>query len=345
MSITESYEPLRIWIELGRYLKSDQGQQTMQEWAHRAHTQNNWFTVDNSLSALKAIVDEYLSEDALQSWLSQYPKPAEFVARKVGLVMAGNIPAVGFHDLLCVLVSGHQAVVKLSSQDFVLIKELIKLISDIKPDLGQQIELSERMNHVDALIATGSDNSARYFEYYFANKPHIIRKNRSSVGVLRGDESPGELLSLGRDVLTYFGLGCRSISKIFVPQGYTFDGFYEAIEPLGDVFLNHKFKNNYDYNKSIYLVNRMPFLDNGFLLLKEDPALVSPISVLFFEYYTDLPDLQQKINNLADKTQCVASQGAWYTHSVPFGQTQCPRLSDYADGVDTMAFLMRLGTR
>lgn len=343
MSTSNQTDQLSLWIALGSYLRSTEGQQTIENWAQQAHTQNNWFTVSNCRSALNAIAEHYLDAEALAAWLHKYPRSGSFRPKKVGLIMAGNIPAVGFHDLLCVLISGHRAVVKLSSQDFVLIKEFIKLISDIKPDLGEQIELSERMNHVEALIATGSDNTARYFEYYFSQKPHIIRRNRTSVGVLDGAESAEDFVALGHDVLTYYGLGCRSISKIFVPEGYEVSAFYESIESLGDVILNHKYKNNYDYNKSIYLVNRQIFFDNGFLILKPDDALVSPISVLFYEHYTDASDLAQKLEAIVDKTQCVASRQARYPGSVAFGQTQHPRLDDYADGVDTMQFLMNLG--
>ena len=283
----------------------------------------------------------------LTAWLNAYPIQVEMGVNRtpatVGVVMAGNIPAVGFHDLLCVLLSGHRLLAKLSSQDFVLIHYLIQKLVEINPAFGQLIEEAERLNAADAYIATGSTNTARYFEYYFAKKPHIIRKNRTSVGILMGEEGEDEFEKLSHDISDYYGLGCRNVSTILVPEGYDFIPLLRTLEPNVNTYLNnHKYKNNYDYNKSIYLINGVPHLDNGYLLLTENANLVSPISVLYYQTYQTQADAQAWITQHADQIQVVASAQGWYSGSVPFGHTQRPGLMDYADGVDTMAFLTQL---
>jgi hypothetical protein len=243
--------------------------------------------------------------------------------------MAGNIPLVGFHDLLCVLISGHRLSAKLSSQDSVLMRYVVEKLVAIEPRFKDYISFVERMNDADAVIATGSDNTARYFEYYFRNIPHIIRKNRSSCAILRGTETNEQLIALGKDVFSYFGLGCRNVSKLFVPKDYDFKRLLDLWQPYHDVFNHHKYVNNYDYNKSILLVNRTPHLDNGFVLITENKALVSPISVVYYEVGEPDPS--------SDKIQCVVS-----AEHVPFGKTQEPELTDYADRVDTLKFLTAL---
>jgi hypothetical protein len=249
---------------------------------------------ENTRSAIEAIANHFLDETAIRHWIGNYQIPNENpTPKRVGLIMAGNIPAVGFHDLFCVLISGNISVVKLSSQDTALMRGLISKLLEFAPELP--IEFAEQMKNVDALIATGSDNTARYFEYYFRNKPHIIRKNRSSLGIIKGDETTEDFLALGQDITSYFGLGCRNVSKLYVPKGYEFISFYDAIEPLGDIFLNHKYKNNYDYNKSIYLINGVKHFDNGFLVATPSENLVSPISVIFYEEYENEQDLTAKL--------------------------------------------------
>jgi hypothetical protein len=256
--------------------------------------------------------------------------------------MAGNIPAVGFHDLLCVVLSGNIALLKLSSSDNASMLFLINKLYEFDPELKNIIIIAQRLNDADALIATGSDNTAKHFEYYFATKPRIIRRNRTSVAVLNGNESRAELANLGNDIFQYFGLGCRNVSKFYVPVAYTFDKFYESIEYWSTIQLHHKYNNNYDYNKSIYLVNRIPHLDNGFLLLKEDDALVSPISVCFYETYESDSHLAQLLSENAEKIQCTVSSDARFLNSFRFGEAQVPKLEDFADGIDTMEFLMNL---
>jgi hypothetical protein len=242
--------------------------------------------------------------------------------------------------MMTIVLSGHACVAKISSQDSALMLALIEKLLKINPNL--EIRVADKMNEVDALIATGSDNSAKYFEYYFRNKPHIIRQNRTSIAILDGNETEEDFLSLGKDITDYFGLGCRNVSKIYVPLGYDFTKFYDSIEPLGDIFYHNKYKNNYDYNKSIYLVNGIHHYDNGFMILTKNEALVSPISVIFYEEYQNVKELEQVISENKNKIQCVVSKNAWFEKSFNFGDAQKPKLWDYADGVDTMAFLLGL---
>ncbi|GAB3556920.1 acyl-CoA reductase [Spirosoma fluminis] len=336
-------ERLQTFAALGDFLRSADAQSELTDLAHRAHLKNNWFTPDNVLKALEAIADEFLTVDHLTAWAGHYPAEPISAPRTVGVVMAGNIPAVGFHDLLCVLLSGHKLMAKLSSQDFVLIHYLIQKLKEINPAIGDYMEEAERLNAADAYIATGSNNTARYFEYYFSKKPHIIRKNRTSVGLLMGAESDEEFLKLGHDLSDYYGLGCRNVSTLLVPEDYDFIPLLQALEPQAQTFLNnHKYQNNYDYNKSIYLINAVPHLDNGYLLLTEQPGLVSPISVVYYQTYRTQADATAWLTERTDQIQVVASAKAWYPGSVAFGQTQSPGLMDYPDGVDTMAFLSQL---
>lgn len=320
-------ERIDAFAELGTVLHSiEEGDKN--NLYQQAANNNAWFTPKQSELALKGIL-KFLVKDKLEEWLRRYDLTLQS-SRKVGVVMAGNIPLVGFHDLLCVLISGHKLAVKLSSQDTVLMRYVIDKLIAIEPRFNEQIELAERMNDAEAVIATGSDNTARYFEYYFRHIPHIIRKNRSSCAVLRGNETDEQLMALGRDVFSYYGLGCRNVSKLFVPEKFDFIRLLGLWEAYHDVFDHHKYANNYDYNKSILLINGTPHLDNGFVLITENTALVSPISVLY--YQTGEPDLT------SDKIQCVVSADG----DVPFGKSQEPGLADYADRVDTLKFLTAL---
>ncbi|GAB3901950.1 acyl-CoA reductase [Larkinella knui] len=333
---------IATFVELGHFLKDPQNTPELQEIIEKAYYSNHWFTPENCSKSLQAIADEYLNEEKLWAWIKGYTVVTEG-PKNVGVVMAGNIPAVGFHDLLCVLLSGHRILAKVSTPDFVLINYLIQKIVEINPDFAERILISERLNQADAFIATGSSNSARYFEYYFSKKPHIIRRNRSSVAILTGRETADDLNALGHDVLDYFGLGCRNVSTLFVPEHYDFIPLLKLLDPLAFQFTSHhKYNNNYDYNKSIYLINGVPHFDNGFLLLTENDGLVSPISTLYFQQYADLRALEEKLTPLADKLQCIASKDGFFPGSIPLGTTQRPGLNDYADGIDTMAFLLTL---
>lgn len=329
------------FVALGKFLGDPSSAEILEEWAFRAHLKNNWFTPVNVLSSLKAIGEKYLEYDALIK--ISHPLPEVHTPKKVGVVMAGNIPAVGFHDALCVLLSGHILLAKTSSDDAILIRFLLNKLLEIEERFQEYIHFVERLNEADAYIATGSDNTARYFEYYFSKKPNIIRKNRVSVAVLHGNETSEELHALGNDILQFYGLGCRNVAKLFVPRGYDFTKFYESIESYQSYCTtHHKYFNNYEYNKSILLVNGNQHLDNGFLMVRESEGLVSPLSVLFYEYYDDLTTVREHLVG-NDKIQCIVGDTStieWIT--VPFGKAQSPAIDDYADGVNTMDFLASL---
>lgn len=332
-------ERIQAFASLGTELKALKPAE-IQELTARAGSANPWFDAQNVTNALNGIT-YLLDKQNLQDWLFVYNMD-KISSKKIGVVMAGNIPMVGFHDFLSVLISGHTLYAKLSSEDTFLMKMLAQRLIQIEPRFATSIYFVEILKEADAVIATGSDNTARYFEYYFAKKPHIIRKNRTSLGILTGKETPAELKALGRDIFQYFGLGCRNVSKVLVPTGYTFDQFFQAIEFFQYIPAHHKYHNNYDYNKSILLVNRTPHFDNGFVLVTESEQMVSPISVLFYQQYADRNDLKAHITANQDKIQCVVSAESWFEHSLDFGQAQCPAVWDYADGVDTIAFLANL---
>lgn len=327
---------IKAWATIGSILNN----LTPEEESYmleRAQAENPWFTKDNVKQAIQGVI-RYLDETKLRQWTKDLP---EIVAnpRKIGVVMAGNIPLVGFHDVLTVLISGHILMAKLSSKDIFLIKYIVGLLHEIEPRFQDYTVYAERLNDADAIIATGSDNSAKYFDYYFAHIPHIIRKNRSSCAVLNGKETQQELEALGKDIFLYFGLGCRNVSKLYVPANYNFSQLLDTLSIYSDLLNHHKYINNYDYNKSIYLVNREPHYDTGFALLRQTAALVSPISVIYYEEYTDQLMLDQMIATNREKIQCIVSQNGWYADSYPFGKAQEPELWDYADGINTLAFI------
>ncbi|MCK0131339.1 acyl-CoA reductase [Flavobacteriaceae bacterium F08102] len=305
----------------------------------RAHEFNGWFTEDHVLYCFENWANQ-LTKGHLENWTSGYFLETKN-PKKVAIIMAGNIPLVGFHDFISVLMAGHHALVKLSSNDKHLLPLLAKYLGYVEPSLRDKITFVEgQLPDFDAAIATGSNNTARYFDYYFKKYPHIIRKNRNSVAVLTGQETHEELTALGEDIFRYFGLGCRSVSKIFVPRNYDFDLLFKAVYAYKDVLNYKKYEHNYDYNKAVYLMSNFKLLENGFLMLKEDESYSSPISSLFYEYYDDLDQLTKKLAIDAEKIQCVVSNVL--DEAVPFGQTQVPSLNDYADGVDTLAFLSSL---
>ncbi|MDP9047194.1 MAG: acyl-CoA reductase, partial [Bacteroidota bacterium] len=299
---------------------------------------NAWFTPESVLKAVKA-TGEMLNRDDLTMWLARYDINYDRQPKKVGLILAGNIPLVGFHDVLCVLITGNHALIKASSQDARLIKHVLEMLVGIEPEFKNRYSFVERLEDFGAIIATGSNNSSRYFEYYFGKVPHIIRKNRNSVAVVTGNETEEQLHELGHDIFDYYGLGCRNVSKVFVPNGYIFNFFFESIEVYQPIINHHKYNNNYDYNKSIYLVNRDKHFDNGFLLLKKDERLASPLAVLFYEYYDDLHSVQTLLNQQSENIQCIVSDMSLQVKPqvVGFGMSQQPASWDYADGVDTMA--------
>ena len=305
-----------------------------------SQSHNGWFTPEQVKFSVQSWA-KALTEDNLNQWLSNYDF-SKNEPKKVGLVLAGNIPLVGFHDFLSVLISGHDVLVKTSSNDQHLLKFLAKYLISIQPELNSKITFVEgKLEGFDAVIATGSNNTARYFEYYFKDKPSIIRKNRNSVAVLDGTETFEDLVGLGEDIFRYFGLGCRNVSKLFVPKGYNFDNFFKAMYEYRDVIQYEKYANNYDYNKAVFLMSNFQLLDNEFLTIKEDVSYASPISSVFYEFYENLEEIATRLNADAEQIQCVVSKNL-IPNSVAFGQTQQPKLWDYADNVDTLAFLNNL---
>ena len=305
-----------------------------------SQSHNGWFTPEQVKFSVQSWA-KALTEDNLNQWLSNYDF-SKNEPKKVGLVLAGNIPLVGFHDFLSVLISGHDVLVKTSSNDQHLLKFLAKYLISIQPELNSKITFVEgKLEGFDAVIATGSNNTARYYEYYFKDKPSIIRKNRNSVAVLDGTETFEDLVGLGEDIFRYFGLGCRNVSKLFVPKGYNFDNFFKAMYEYRDVIQYEKYANNYDYNKAVFLMSNFQLLDNEFLTIKEDVSYASPISSVFYEFYENLEEIATRLNADAEQIQCVVSKNL-IPNSVAFGQTQQPKLWDYADNVDTLAFLNNL---
>lgn len=313
------------------------------EFVHLIENQqsfNGWFTPEQVYFAVQSWA-EALTEENIDRWLSHYEFTID-TPKTVGLILAGNIPLVGFHDFLSVLISGHHAKVKVSSNDDKLLPFLAKYLITVDPELESAITFTDgKLEQFDAVIATGSNNTARYFEYYFKDKPSIIRKNRNSVAVLTGDETPEQLEALGEDIFRYFGLGCRNVSKLFVPTGYNFDSFFKAMYTYKDIIQYEKYAHNYDYNKAVYLMSLFKILDNGFMTLKQDASYASPISSVFYDFYDHKATLEAQLKNDSELLQCIVSNG-FIADSVPFGKTQKPELWDYADGVDTLAFLSRL---
>lgn len=339
-------ERIELLAELGDYLQQEPDQ-ALESVIRRTYAENRWFTETNVRAALKAIAGAFLDRDKLTSWLEHYsigdtPNPRH----AIGLVMAGNIPLVGFHDWLCIFAAGERAVVKLSNKDKHLFPFLIHKMGDWAYPSRAYTELlaeEEKLRNFDAVIATGSNNTARYFEQYFRKYPHIIRRNRNGVAVLTGKETAPELFALGSDIFTYFGLGCRNVSKLYVPRGYDFNLLLETLHEYNDLIHHDKYKNNFDYNMTLFILNNLPYYNNGCLLLREDRSLQSRIASLHFEHYTDSRHLTALLEEQRDEIQCVVGNmtlPGWTF--LPFGATQEPGLTDYPDGVDIMTFITSL---
>ena len=309
------------------------------------HYNNGWFTEENVLKAISSISNS-LSADNIRKWINQYLTDLllnNTSNKKVAVIMAGNIPMVGFHDMLSVLISGHYFIGKVSSKDDKLLPLIAEILCTIEPEFKPFIQFTNnQLKDFDAVIATGSNNSATYFNYYFSRYPHVIRKNRNSIAVLTGNETKEELSLLGNDIFRYFGLGCRNVSKLYVPKNYSFNSFYESIEHYSYLLEHNKYANNHAYYMSILLLNKTPFLDNNFLIVKEDISMHSPVANIYYEYYINEEHLNQRISQTADGIQCILSSNQNIPHSLTFGCSQEPMLWDYADGVDTMQFLIKL---
>lgn len=322
-----------LLVRLGEYCLSEAP--AWEAAKRRAHAQNGWFIPEFIDEAVKQIATQYLQREKLEAWARSYALPEEPVAPKtVGLIMAGNIPLVGFHDLLTIFVSGHRQLIKPSSRDEVLVRHLVDQLIEIDGRVADSIAFADRLNGCDAYIATGSNNSARYFDYYFGRYPSLIRRNRTSVAILTGGESLEELGALADDVNLYFGLGCRNVTQIAVPEGYDFQPLLETFKKYDFLADLAKYKHNYDYRLTLLILNKKYYMTNGSILLTEDASPFSPISVLHYVYYkageAPLPEA-------SDEIQCIVGRGF-----VPFGRAQQPGLADYADGVDTMSFLKGL---
>jgi hypothetical protein len=331
-----------LFIKLGKIIKEHIDSPENEEIFVRAKVKNPWFTLDNIKYALSSISDNYLNEKQIRNLIELEGITDSAAAKKIGLIAAGNIPLVCFQDVIHILLSGNKVCLKASSLDEVLPLWIFNLAREIDPEILEYWEFSEKLNTVDAYIATGSANSSRYFEYYFSKKPNIIRHNRSSVAILNGKETAAEIRELASEIFQYFGLGCRNISSIWVPENYDFRFFYDTIEYWNTIQMHTKYRNNYDYIKSIYLVNREEHLDNGFLLLKEDEALSSPISVLFYHKYRQISEIEDWLKKNESHLQTISSNCYQHSLSRPIGQAQVPLLEDYADGVNTMKFLLAL---
>lgn len=301
------------------------------------YTSNPWFTPDNVRLAVSSIAD-VLTTEKLHRWLSAYPDMAEqHEPHVVGVVMAGNIPMAGFHDFLCVLVTGNRIQARLSTKDELLMRTIASTLTDIEPAFKPFIGLTtDRLKGFDMVIATGSDNTSRYFEYYFREKPSIIRRNRNSMAILDGTETAAELGLLGDDIFSYFGLGCRNVSNIRIPAGYDVAALPSSWEKYGSLLSHHKYAVNYDHNKAVAIINREPFIDTGFIIMKESSSLMAPMAVLNYEYYDDPFAVVNEAKKHGDTLQCVAGHG-----HLPFGTTQKPELWDYADNIDTIRFLQK----
>jgi Acyl-CoA reductase (LuxC) len=327
-------ERIEIMVKAGEYLKADS-----QDWINakeQAYHKNGWFTPEFIQHAAAQIANNFLNKEALKKWVAHYHIDDNIQPKNLGIVMAGNIPMVGFHDMLCVFISGHYSTIKLSSKDDILLKHLIKYLYSLDNEIQNHISFADMLKGCDAYIATGGNSAAKSFEEYFGKYPNIIRKNRTSVAILTGNETAEELKKLADDVHLYFGLGCRNVTKIYVPEGYDFVPLLQSFENYKWFGDHHKYKNNYDYNLSIILLNNVYYMTNEATLLVENKGIFSPISQLFYEYYTDKHLTSENLRQNGD-VQCIVGNGF-----VAFGDAQNPNLFTYADAVDTMGFLLGL---
>lgn len=323
---------IELLVRLGEYLMADE--ESYQNARIRAYEQNRWFSDEFTRHASLMVAQNMLNGDVLEQFAVRYGvQEVQASPKTVGLVMAGNIPLVGFHDLLCIFLSGHHQRIKLSSKDQVLIKHIIEQLVRWEPEIEQFIKLDDMLKGCDAYIATGSDNSSRYFEQYFARFPHIIRRNRTSVAILTGAESADELAKLADDVHLYFGLGCRNVTQVFVPKGYDFLPMMDAFRKYGYFRDHEKYRNNFDYQLTIAIMNNRYYMSNDSIVLLENESPFSPISQLHYCFYEDVDTLTGGLD--MEKIQCIVGQGF-----IPFGKAQMPEMRDFPDGVDTMEFLM-----
>jgi len=317
-----------------RFASETQLHQGLEKLAETAQIYNNWFIPQFVNDAVQNIA-LFLTEDELAKFITPIKNPKQ---KTVAVICAGNVPMVGFHDIMCILLCGHKALIKLSSDDNVLLPFFLKLLVHYEPEFENYILFADgKLGNFDAIIATGSDNTSTHLQYYFGKYPNIIRKSRTSVAVLKGDESEDELKKLGEDIFKYFGLGCRNVSKLLVPKNYSLNRFFEAIVDFGFVVNNKKYGNNYDYHRAIYLLESLPFLDNNFLMIRESKDLHSPVGVLYYQFYENENEIKNYLNLNKNHIQCVIGKDF-----IPFGNSQRPVISDFADDINTVEFLVHL---
>lgn len=335
---------ISAFVSLGEYLRIGfESDNEMSEAIEKSIAQNHWFTNDSIAFSFRSI-GSILTEEAINDWIKPYRNKFSNLQelKTVAVIMAGNIPIVGFHDFLSVLISGHRLLARLSSDDKYLLPFLAKRLVEFCSDFDEKIILTEEtIKKPDAVIATGSNNTARYFDYYFGKYPNIIRQNRNGVAVLSGDESDDDLKSLALDIFQYFGLGCRNVSKIYVPENYNFDRLFHSFESYRSVSMHNKYNNNYEYYRSIYLINSVKHLDNGFVMLKPDPAISSPLAVVNYEEYKNRETVNSILEARKDEIQCIVSS-INFGGAIDFGQSQFPQLNDFADGINSLDFLANL---
>lgn len=341
MALEEKIEGLH---KLGEYIKGYLQALDLPEYSdlqkaiEESYAENSWFTIENQKFALSQWASLF-EKEKISDWLKKYPKAKE--SKKVGLILAGNIPLVGLHDVLSVILSGHHALIKLSSKDKRMLPFLLAKWEELSGET-LEYEFVEKLEGFDAVIATGSNNTARYLEYYFKDYPRIVRKNRTSIALLEGSETKEEIELLGKDIFTYFGLGCRNVTYLLLPEGFKLDLLFENFLSNQEIINHHSYANNYDYNKAIYLLNQDVFWDNNFVMLKEDSKLFSPLSVVHFSYYSSLEEAKEFIKEKQEDIQCIVSRKDLLEDSVPFGEAQNPGLDTYADKVDTLEFLTNI---
>ncbi len=325
-------ERIDLLVSLGEYFVTND--ETLQSAKEKAKAQNAWFSIDFIDLALKNITESYLQENLLEDWIKHYDLKDELLQQKnIGIVMAGNIPLVGFHDFLCVFISGHKAIIKPSSKDEILIKHIAQKLFEWNNKTKEYIAFAERLKNCDAYIATGSNNSSRYFEYYFSKHPNIIRRNRTSVALLTGNETTDELNLLADDMQLYYGMGCRNVTKLFVPEGYDFIALLDALRKYNYFADFHKYRNNYDYQLALLIMNQKFYMTNDSIILTENESIFAPVSQVNYSYYNESKTLAESLKTNTG-IQCIVGQ-----EFIPFGKSQSPSLTDYADGADTMQFL------
>lgn len=313
----------------------------VQQAIELAYAKNRWFSADSTKMAL-SYWSEQLTPEKLNEWVEKENIKENSLPKAIGIIAAGNIPLVGLHDVLTALLTGNNVKLKLSSDDEVLMKFFITQLVQANPIFGQVITTVERLENIDAVIATGSNNTARYFEAYFGKYPHIIRKNRNSIAILTGTESPETIKQIGNDILSYFGKGCRNITQLWLPKGYDLVPFLDELQDFTDVINHNKYVNNYHYHKAILLMNKDKHLDTGFMLLREDRKIYSPIGMINYTFYDDMGEVKEFLAQNAEQIQCIVSEADGLPEAVLAGETQNPKLWDYADGVNTVAFLQGL---